>query len=399
MDTKVRALLKRLAIVEPAPAPADEPGVMAPTAIGSAHQYLPVLSIYLDWRPEATGERPGARVARTIVRDRLHAIQRAFWPRGAAYNAVAADTERIERYLDEQAPASAEGLAIFACASLGLFETLESNMPFETEVTAGATPSLFQLARLLDDQESTIVAVVGTNSARLFVSQRGLLRELQRLDEDPKFFSHIKGTNAMNQAHYQRYALTQRRRFAEEVAERIEALARKVGAAQVILAGGVEATPALRAALPPGVAALVHEAPLHLDIDTPRDAIWDEIEPMIRETEAEQDRTIVERLIAGALANGLAVTGLEQTRAALSVGQGDTLVISSGARLPEGTRSQLISLAETTDANVEIVGSSPELDAMGGIGALLRYRLNPEQSVYIPPPGGDSIAPGPRSGR
>ena len=397
MDTQVRALLHRLASVEALTAPTGEPGVTAPGTMAPA-KYLPILSVYLDWRPITTGVRPSERPAHVILRDRLRDIQRAFWPRGAAYDAVSADAASIRRYLDEQAPASAQGLAIFACGPLGLFETLESNVPFENEVTAGATPSLFPLARLLDDQETVVVAVVDTNTARLFLSQRGLLRELRGLDEDPKFFSMIKGTNAMNQAHYQRYALTRRQRFAREVAERIEKLVAENGVTQVILAGDAVATPGLRAALSPQVAALVHESPLHLDIDTPRDAIWDEIEPMIRETEAEQDRSIVERLVDATLANGLAVAGLEETRAALEAGQVDTLAISSGARLPEGARSQLISLAAQTDAEVEIVDNAPALDEMGGVGALLRYRYTSVRRVYIPPSGQGATPQSPAGG-
>ncbi len=387
MDTQVRALIHKLASVEAQPAPAGEPGVMAPAALGGKALYLPILSVYLDWRPITTGVRPAERPARVVLRDRLRDIQRAFWPRGAAYDAVGADAERIWRYLDEQAPTSAQGLAIFASDPLGLFETLESNVPFENEVTAGATPSLYPLMRLMDDQETVVVAVVDTNTARLFLSQRGLLRELRGLDEDPKFFSMIKSANAMNQARYQSYALTKRKRFAQDVAERIESLVSEYGATQVILAGDAVATPVLRAALSPQIAEMVHETPLSMDINAPRDAIWDEIEPMIRETEAEGDRTIVERLVDAALANGLAVVGLEETRAALEVGQVDTLAISSGARLPEGTRSQLISLAAETDADVEVVDNAPALDEMGGVGALLRYRYTPARRVYIPPSG------------
>ncbi|HEX9037943.1 MAG TPA: hypothetical protein VF808_13240 [Ktedonobacterales bacterium] len=356
----------------------------APAALGGHERYLPILSVYLDWRPATTGSRPAERPARIILRERLRDIQRSLRPRGAAYDAVEADAARIWRYLDEQAPASARGLAIFACAPLGLFETLVVGAPFENEVTAGATPSLYPLARLLDDQETVVVAVAQTSAARLYVSQRGMLRELERLGEDPKYFSILKGSNAMNQAHYQRYALTRRERFAEEVAERIGKLVTTYGAKQVILAGDASAAPQLRAALAPRVAALVREAPLHMDIDAPRDAIWDEIQPMIQEMEAEQERSIVERLMDAAQANGLAVTGLRRTRAALKAGQVDTLALSSRARLPEGTRSQLISLAEQSDAEIEVVDDAPELNAVGGVGALLRYRLAPVEEAAVP---------------
>lgn len=384
MDMQVRDLLYKLAAIEPQPAPADEPGVTQAGAPGGV-RYLPVLSVYLDWRPEATGERPGIRAASVTLKDRLRQIERAFWPRGAAYDAVRADAARIERYLDEQAPPSAEGLAIFACAPLGLFETLEAGVPFETEVTARATPNLYPLARLLDDQETAIVAVVDSNAARLFVSQRGLLRELKGLAEDPKFFRMMKGAVAMNQAHYQRYAVTQRKRFAEEVAQHLSKLVDETGATQVILAGDAIATAALKAALSPDVAALLYEVPLRMDIGATRDEVWDEVEPMVRETEAEQDRSLVERLLGEALSGRLGVVGLEGTRAALEAGQTDTLVLLADAQLPPESRSQLISLAAKTGADVEVVEDSADLAKLGGVGALLRYRIAVAPR-FSPPP-------------
>ncbi|HEY7974358.1 MAG TPA: hypothetical protein VID72_03380, partial [Ktedonobacterales bacterium] len=354
MDIHVRDLLRKLAVVEPQPAPVGEPGVILHGEPGGA-RYIPILSVYLDWRPQATGERPGLRAARIILDDRLRQIERAFWPRGAAYDAVRADTARIDRYLDEHAAPSAAGLAIFACAPLGLFETLEAGVPFETEVTARATPSLYPLARLLDDQETAIIAVIDTSTARLFVSQRGLLREWEGLDKNPKHFRMMKTAHAMNQRRYQGHASANRQRFAEEVAQRLSALVDETGATQVILAGDAVATPILKAALTPNVTKLLHEVPLRMDIGATRDEIWEEAEPLLREAEAEQGRSIVERLLDEALADELGVVGLEYTRAALEMGQVDTLVLLHELQAPPETRSQLISQATRTSADVEVV--------------------------------------------
>jgi peptide subunit release factor 1 (eRF1) len=373
MDTQVHDLLYKLAAIEPQPAPDGEPGLtLAETPEGV--RYLPVLSVYLDWRPEATGERPALRAARVVVKDRLRQIQHAFWPRGAAYDAMLADAARIKHYLDEEAPPSAEGLAIFACESLGLFETLEAGVPFATEVMASATPNLYPLARLLDDQETAIVAVVNTHTARIFVSHRGLLRELKGLARDPKYFHLLKGAVAMEQAHYQRYAITQRNRFAEEVAQQLDRLVTELDAAQVILAGDDVAAATLKAALTPRVAALLHVLPLHIDIGATRDEVWDEVAPMVRETEAEHDRSLVERLMGEALSARLGVVGLEETRDALTAGQANTLILLANGSLTGQLRNQLISLATKTGADVEVVDDNVALAPLGDVGALLRYR-------------------------
>lgn len=380
MDAHVREMLFELAAIEPQPAPAGEPGLALAGAPSDA-RYLPVLSVYLDWRPEATGERPAIRAARIVLKDRLRQIERAFWPRGAAYDAILEGAARIERYLDERAPASAEGLAIFVCEPLGLFETLEFGAPFTTEVTVSAMPNLYPLARLLDDQETAIVAVVDSHAARLFVSHRGLLRELKGLERDPKYFHHMKGAVAMSQAHYQRYALAQRAHFAEEVARELDKLATETGATQVILAGEDATTATLKAALTSRVAALARSLPLHIDYGANRDAIWDEVEPIIREVAAERDRSLVEQLMAEALAGRLGVVGVEETRDALAAGQVNTLILLDHANLPGELRNQLISLAMKTQAEVEIVGDSVALAPLGGVGALLRYRTATEPTI------------------
>lgn len=394
MDIHVRDTLRKLATIEPQPAPAGEPGVILHGEPSGA-RYIPILSVYLDWRPQATGERPGLRAARVILDDRLRQIERAFWPRGAAYDAVRADAARIARYLDEQAAPSAAGLAIFACAPLGLFETLEAGVPFETEVTARAIPSLYPLARLLDDQETAIIAIVDTSTARLFVSQRGLLRETQGLDKNPKHFRMLKTAHAMNQRRFQGHARVQRQRFAEEVAQRLSALVEETGATQVILAGDAVATPILKAALTPTVTRLLHEIPLQMDIGASRDEVWEEAEPLIREAEAEQGVSIVERLLDETLSGELGVVGLEQTRAALEAGQVDTLVLWHELQAAPETRSQLISLATRTSADVEVVDDHPEFAQLGGVGALLRYKATATQPVILPhAPGATADAPG-----
>ena len=44
---------------------------------------LPFLSIYLDVRPEAPGERPGRRAGFVVFEDRMREIRRTYLPRGA----------------------------------------------------------------------------------------------------------------------------------------------------------------------------------------------------------------------------------------------------------------------------------------------------------------------------
>ncbi|HEX6122556.1 MAG TPA: Vms1/Ankzf1 family peptidyl-tRNA hydrolase [Ktedonobacterales bacterium] len=375
MPTTVRDLLRRLTQVESLNVPDGEPGVVPAEETGHERHCVPVLSIYLDWRPQETGGRPGVRWATVVLRDRLREIEKTFFPRGAAYDSIRADAARIERFLDAEATSAAQGLAIFASARHQLFETLEVRVPFANEVSARAEPSLFQLARLLDDQETAVVAVVDIRAARLFVMSRGLLREVRELSEDSKYFSKLRGAHGLNQARFQRHAENLRAQFAQEAATQIERLVDEVRPTQVILVGDQVALPLLRDALSPRVLQLTLEEPVRLDITASVSTVAEEIAPLVQETEADQDRTAVERLLEAVRSGRLGADGLEPVRAALERGQVDTLLLAGDVEFPPETRSKLIELATNTGATVEVVDGSEPLRQLGGVGALLRYDL------------------------
>ena len=62
----------------------------------------PILSLYIDVRPEAHGERPGERNELTVVRDRLNAIAGTLEPHTDARESFDADRRRIERLLESE---------------------------------------------------------------------------------------------------------------------------------------------------------------------------------------------------------------------------------------------------------------------------------------------------------
>jgi stalled ribosome rescue protein Dom34 len=219
-----------------------------------------------------------------------------------------------------------------------------------------------------------VVAVVHTHAARLFVTHRGGLREVRGLAHGPKLYHQVRRMNAMNQAHYQRHARQVRADFARETAERIAELVQRTGADEVFLGGDAEAVPILRQALPTQLASLVREPPRALALEAPREAIWDDVEPLLRQAQANHERSTVERLIEAVQAGALGVAGLEPTQAALERGQADVLVLADQTPVTPDARSHLIALAAMTDAAVEVIDQSEPLLRLGGVGALLRYR-------------------------
>lgn len=336
---------------------------------------MPVLSIYLDIRPQATGQNPAVRSGRIVLKDRLREIEKTLGPRGPALESFQADAARIEHYLDEEAPSESQGLAIFACYGRDLFTTIQAGVAFENQVTADRLPELFQLARLLDEQETAVVALVDSNTARLFVTRTGTFEEAGGPDDDSVHYRK-RSMGGWSQARYQRHVDKHRADFAREATAEIERLVEREGAVRLVLAGDEVAITTLREALSPSIAALVHGAPLRVHIRTPHDEVASEVAPLLTRAEAEDACSIGERLVQAVQAGGLGVVGLEATQKALKYGQADTLVLDPDAPIEDDVRNGLIRQATTTGADVEIVQGHPTLRDLGGVGALLRYRLD-----------------------
>jgi len=350
----VRDLLRRLAEVEPTE--------------------LPVLSVYLDMRPEADGQRPGQRDGRIVLRDRLREIERTVGVRGPAADSFTADSERIRAYADDAFDPASAGLAVFACQGIGLWETLETGEPFETEVVAAPVPQLFQLARLLDDHATAVVAVVDSNTARLFVSRTGRLDEVDGPDED-SVHHRKRSTGGWSQARFQRHIDKHDTDFGREAAAAVERLVDRYDAGRVVVAGDRSTVQPLLDALPQAVAERVGEV-VPLEIRADRGEVADVIGPILARLEADEERATADLVLAEVAGGGLGVAGLKPTREALERGQVLELVVAANGSLDDEVRNELIRTAARTSADVEIVDEHDGLARFDGVGALLRYQID-----------------------
>lgn len=332
-----------------------------------------VLSVYLDMSPHMSGKQPWRRTSTPVLRSRLREIERTLLPRHPALDGFRKDAEKVQRYLENHAEPWLQGVAIFACDAHGLFETLETGTAFQNQIAFEPYPDLFQLAHLLDEQETVVTAVVDTNTTRLFVTRLGFLEEVAGPDDSPAGYGKRNAT-CLNQARYHRRVENKRKEFAREAASAIEDLVQQEGAQRVILAGDPVAIPLLHQELSSAVEPLVHEEILNLDIRTPRHEVHDEIKPVMRYMEREASHNQADILVEGVRANGLAVSGMQETLDALEHGQADILILANDIPLDEKQRSELVRRAANTGAQVESVEGHPVLQAMGGVGALLRYR-------------------------
>lgn len=127
---------------------------------------MPVLSLYLDARPDQHGRDN----FEPFLRKEFKARQNTWPPRSAERESFEHDAQRIALWLRVQLRPSSNGAAIFACAATGLFEALQFDAPFQSnQLHVYHQPHLYTLARLLDQYRPYGVVIADTNSARIFV--------------------------------------------------------------------------------------------------------------------------------------------------------------------------------------------------------------------------------------
>jgi peptide chain release factor subunit 1 len=331
------------------------------------------LTVYLDFRPEAHGERPYARADLVLVRDRLDQIIEAVPEHTPARRSLDADRLRLNGFLDE-ASRSAEGVAVFACSGASAWETVTLDVPFDTDVAAGRFADLYQLALAIDADAPAVIAVADSTSCRLFTRRLGRLVERGGPDDDPQEHRrHEQG--GWSQASFQRHIDEQDRRFAARISEWITRMADTEHAQAVVIAAEERTSAVLLPQLPDRVRALLVDV-RHISMHATRDKVESEVGPLLDALAVHRSAAVADRALAGHTAAELGVVRVERVRAMLATGAVAELVIdqASGPLVGRWDRAALVRSAVLTDAAITFPREHEGLLAAGGVAATLRYR-------------------------
>ena len=177
---------------------------------------------------------------------------------------------------------------------------------------------------------------------------------------------------------------------------RLEEIVRTDDIRRVVVCGDEVIVPMLRSHFTPHLAGLIVET-LPIDMNTPDQEVLQRTLEAIRQNEAKSDQAIVEHAFDGHRAGGLGVVGVDTTRAALNLGQVHVLLLTATAQpdgfteepaapkrqhaaatsaaLGENEFNELLAVARQTDAEVRLVQDPALLKHVGGVAALLRFRL------------------------
>jgi peptide chain release factor subunit 1 len=359
---------------------------------------FPVVSLYLNTQ----ADQHGRDNFDSFVRKEFVTLAKSFPPDTPERASFERDAERIKAYLREQLRPSTDGVAVFACAGAGgFFKALQLDAPLPRHrLHVGALPHLYPLARLIDQHPRYVALLADTNSARLFVFSLG--KAVAAAEVSGVKVSRTR-RGGWSQMRYQRHADNYHLLHAKEVAEALGRVVREEEADQIVLAGDEVIIPLLREQLPPPLREKVIDV-LRLDIRTPEHEVLKATMESLREHNTQTDAEKVRRLLDEYRAGGLAVVGARDTISALYQGQADELLLSASAReisideeafdgatarghgvpaqlFSDGNAPHLVAAdiivthARQTGARVSFVEDTALLAPVGGVGALLRYRL------------------------
>jgi len=348
LETPLRDQLDRLAAIEPSE--------------------RSIISLYLDMRTIENGQRTHVDM---FLRNSFDEQARSLTGKArAVFERVA---ERISRYMADQAPKSAQGLAIFASTTDDLFEVIPLDVPIDRpSMHFDVVPHLYPLAQVNDQYPRYAALMMDTNKADLYVFALGATKRREHVQSEKTRRTSMGG---WSQARYQRRANNFHKQHVKEVVDRLEKVTSEEHLNHIVVACDEVARPFLMEQLPKHLAEKVIDM-VKIDVKSlPERELLAETMAALREADAQTDAEHVQRMLDAWRAGGLAVAGIEATMHALEMRQVEELLIAAKPDRVAGPADELVAKAQHNSARIRFIEDDNLLANVGGIGALLRFKI------------------------
>ena len=302
-----------------------------------------VVSCYLKLEPRDRARGKYQIKLKNRIKQRLHALDELGLSR-TEQDTFDRDLQRIREYLDDSTHLPmGRGIAIFACEPLGLFEAVPLPHVFRSRLVVDRSPSVRELVALHDEFGLVHCAVGDRTSARFFrVTAFGVQELTGRSPGATTRATKFHGTRTgaghggsvagAGEHNFNRRMQKEKDRHYADVAERLLDLSQSEGARGVVIGGNGSDANALIPHLHPYVRKdLLGTTKLNPKSATPPE-VMDAVLTVRRESERDWEAQHIDKLNDG-LGTGWAVTGVEETLRALSIGQVRTLLVDPTAAL------------------------------------------------------------------
>jgi peptide chain release factor subunit 1 len=357
----------------------------------------PFISLFLNTRWENEQQRERVR----IFWKNCQADADANMPAGNdARKSLEHDLKRIDSYVEhlihQFTDTPYHGIAVFACHALDTFFVYRSTVHFAPQFVIGSRPQIRQLVFLRDEFAGALVVVVATDTARIVEVQLGGITLEKALEREVPG-RHKQG--GWSQMRFQRHIKDQMERHHKEVAEEVTRLLDTESLPYLIVGGQDHILASFKRFLPERVFGKV-VATLPFDRNTPEPAIVEQVRRTLESCERDQEERLVRELIERAMAYRLAVLGVHDTLQTVmakqvyqlllseqfttlgwrcgqcgAIGEGSVTICASCGTLAHAAEvgEEMIQAVLRQGGMVNVVHNHPQLQEVGGVGALLRY--------------------------
>ena len=361
-----------------------------------------VVSCYLKLEPRDRARGKYLIKFKNRVKEVLGGLPRLGLDR-SVQDEVIRDIQRVEDHL--RAPASlppTQGVAVFACEGIGLFESVPLPVVHRSRLAVDATALVRELASVEDEFGRLLTVVFDRTSARFFEVTAYDTRELAGLRADStrgKRFHGDQNGPGWGEHTYNNRIRQEKQRHLEAIARELFAIDRRHPAHGIVLggtgndAGAVE--PFLHNYL---VERVIGTARLNPKDATPA-TVHGATLAVREEYERAAERALVREML-DAVGTGWALNGLTPTLRALSRGQVRSMLVNADAAVPgfrcgdsgrlalterdcrgEGTPVPVLDVVDDAieealrqGVDLNVVYEPDARDAIDGLGALLRFR-------------------------
>ena len=323
----------------------------------------PVISAFLDLRQPIESVRASFLIWSTAARSALPRDQRPL------FDTARADVQQVlKRHWDEHI----QSVAVFARAGdSALLTVIPFQATLETHFDVAPRPAIFPLVQMKDRFHRFVVVICTEDTGRIIEISLGAVTE-EILTRKPEMAVNLG--RGLSREHYHHRRQEQNRRFHREQAEIIERLMTRRGINHLILAGHPRHVAALRALLPKGVQSRISGSVFRAPNGHDFSPVLEQALQTFIEAEQDESRGTVERLHEQIRRRGLATVGIHSSRRAILAGAAAELVISE--ELPHPDREELVRLATAHNLPIEVCEGDELLLQYGGVGCLLRYRID-----------------------
>jgi peptide chain release factor subunit 1 len=361
-----------------------------------------VVSCYLKLEPRDRTRGKYLIKVKNRVREVTQGLPRLGLPR-PVQEAIVRDLERVHEYLRTPANLpSTQGIAIFACEAIGLFEALPLPVVYRSRLAVDTTPLIRELASVEDEFGRLLTVVLDRMGARFFEVTAYDIRELSGLRADSTRggrFHHDQSGPGWGEHTYHNRIRAEKQRHYEAIARELFIMDRRQPAHGIVLAG----TGADAGAVEPFLHNYLVERVIGTARLNPKEATPAAVHAAtlaVREAwEREEERAQVGEMLEG-LGSGWSVNGIDPALRALSRGQVRTLLVHADAGEPgfrcgdsgrlalterecrgEGEPAPVLDVIDDAieealrqGVDINVVYESEARESVDGLAALLRFR-------------------------